>query len=252
MNGVYAGIVDHHRLRPRRHSLRYRIFMLLLDLDSLPATLGGLRLLRSGRFGLMSFEPSDHGDRSGAPLKAQVEARLAAAGIAAGGAIRLLTMPRILGHGFNPLSVYFCHQPDGALAAILYEVSNTFGERHSYLIAAPKDGPVRQRAAKRFYVSPFMDLDLDYAFRVTPPGEHCAIAITVSDAEGPMLTASFAGARQPLTDAALLRAWLGHPLLTLKVVAGIHWEALRLWLKGVGFRGRPPPPAEDLTLGTPA
>lgn len=251
MSALYTGLVDHTRRRPRVHALRYRIFMLLLDLDALPSLFAQLRLLRPGRFGLMSLRVADYGDRSGAPLKGQIEARLAAAGIVAGGPIRLLTMPRILGHGFNPLSVYFCHRPDESLAAILYEVSNTFGERHNYLIAAPADpgGPVRQTAAKAFYVSPFMDLDLTYAFTVTPPGERCAIAITVSDSDGPMLTASFAGRRQPLSDATLLRAWLAHPLLSLKVVAGIHWEALKIWRKGVGFRRRPPLPARDMTLG---
>ncbi len=258
MSALYSGAVDHERLKPRAHSLRYRVFMLLLDLDGLPALFDRLKLLSPGRFGLMSFNAADYGDRSGAPLKGQIEARLAAAGIVAGGPIRLLTMPRILGHGFNPLSVYFCHRPDESLAAILYEVSNTFGERHNYLIATADEAPatpsgrkalVRQTAPKRFYVSPFMDLNLRYEFLVSPPGEACSIAIVVSDAAGPMLTAAFAGARQPLTDAALLRAWLAHPLLSLKVVAGIHWEALKIWRKGVGFRRRPPLPAQDLTLG---
>jgi hypothetical protein len=227
--------------------------MLLLDLDGLPALFRRLKLLRRGKFGLMSFNAADYGDRSGAPLKGQIQARLATAGIEAGGPIRLLTMPRILGHGFNPLSVYFCHRPDESLAAILYEVSNTFGERHNYLIAtadeANREALVRQTAPKRFYVSPFMDLDLSYEFLVTPPDEVCSIAIVVSDAAGPMLTAAFSGERQPLTDMALLGAWLAHPLLSLKVVAGIHWEALKIWRKGIGFRSRPPLPAQDLTLG---
>jgi len=253
VNALYSGRVDHQRLRPRVHSLRYRVFMLLLDLDRLPALFDRLKLLRPGRFGLMSFNAADYGDRSSAPLKGQIEARLATAGIEAGGPIRLLTMPRILGHGFNPLSVYFCHRPDESLAAILYEVSNTFGERHNYLIATA-DEPnrkalVRQTAPKRFYVSPFMDLNLSYEFLVTPPGAACSIAIVVSDADGPMLTATFTGESRPLTDAGLLRAWLAHPLLSLKVVAGIHWEALKIWRKGVGYRPRPPLPTQDLTLG---
>lgn len=251
MSALYTGIVEHHRLRPRRHNLRYRIFMLLLDLDDLPSLFARLRLLRPGRFGLMSFNAPDYGDRSGAPLKTQIEARLSAAGIETGGPVRLLTMPRILGHGFNPLSIYFCHRPDGGLAAILYEVSNTFGERHSYLIAAPNGGPVRQSAPKRFYVSPFMDMALRYDFRIAPPDEACGVAITVNDDTGPMLTASFAGERAPLTDASLLRAWLRHPLLTFKVVAGIHWEALKIFFKGVGFRRRPPRPPQDMTVGAP-
>ena len=251
---IYSGTVRHVRVRPAEHHLSYRIFMLLLDLDRLDEVFARVRLLRRGRFGLASFDPADHGDRSGTPLKAQVEARLAAAGLEAGGAIRLLTMPRILGHGFNPLSVYFCHRPDGALAAILYEVSNTFGERHSYLVAAPEGGgdEVRQTAPKRFHVSPFMDLAMSYDFGVTPPGDSCVIRITARDADGPLLSASFAGRGRPLTDAALLSAWLRHPLLTLKVVAGIHWEALKIWRKRVGYRPKPPEPAESVTLGRPA
>jgi DUF1365 family protein len=252
---LYAGVVRHHRLRPREHRLSYRIFMLLLDLDRLDTIFARLRLLRRGRFGLTSFEAADYGDRSGRPLRTQVDETLSAAGVPTGGPIRLLTMPRVLGHGFNPLSVYFCHNRDGALAAILYEVSNTFGERHSYLIATPRneaggdESLLRQAAPKRFHVSPFMDLDLTYEFLVNPPDEDCSIAILVRDEEGLMFNASFAGRRQPLTDAALLRAWLAHPLLTLKVVAGIHWEALKIWRKGVGYRPKPPPPAEAVTVG---
>ena len=252
-SGLYSGLVVHRRLRPKSHLLRYRIFMLLLDLDEVEGLFRRLRLLARGRFGLMSFEPRDHGDRSDRPLRDQVQQRLADAGIEAGGAIRLLCMPRVLGHGFNPLSVYFCHRPDGDLAAILYEVSNTFGERHSYLVATPEggEGPVRQQAEKQFYVSPFMDMALDYRFDVLPPAERVRIAIDVSDRDGSLLTALFAGRRQELTDLALLVAWLAHPLLTLKVVTGIHWEALKIWRKGVGFRRRPPPPEAPVTLGQP-
>jgi DUF1365 family protein len=227
-SGLYEGTVTHNRLRPRAHKLSYRIFMLLLDLDEVDGLLSRLRWLRPGRFGLMSFNAADHGDRSGAPLKAQVEQRLAEAGIVAGGPIRLLCMPRVLGHGFNPLSLFFCHRPDGRIAAILYEVTNTFGERHTYLVpndAAPGE-LVRQGAAKRLYVSPFMDMALDYRFTVRPPGEAVSVAVAVDDAEGLILSTAFTGARRPLTDAALLAAWASHPLLTLKVVAGIHWEAV--------------------------
>ncbi|MDG2523474.1 DUF1365 domain-containing protein [Caulobacter segnis] len=252
-SALYVGEVRHRRTRPREHALRYRVFMLLLDLDRVDGLLGRLRLLRRGRFGLMSFSAADHGDRSGRPLREQVEAKLAAAGTEAGGPIRLLTMPRILGYGFNPLSLYFCHRPDGSLAAILYEVSNTFGERHDYLIATPEgsEEAVRQSAPKRFYVSPFMDMDLSYAFTVQPPADRTGVTITVSDGEGPMLTASFAGDRRPLTDGQLLRAWLSHPLLTFKVMAGIHWEALKIWRKGVGFRHRPALPPHGVTVGQP-
>ncbi len=252
-SGLYVGTVTHRRLRPREHALRYRVFMLLLDLDEAPGLVGRLRLLSRGRFGLMSFAEADHGDRSGAPLRPQVEQRLAAAGIEADGPIRLLCMPRVLGYGFNPLSLFFCHRRDGRLAAILYEVTNTFGERHVYLIAADAgEGElVRQAAPKRMYVSPFMDMALGYRFTVRPPGDSVGVAVAVDDDEGLILSTAFVGARRPLTDAALFRAWAGHPLLTLKVVAGIHWEALRLLLKGVRFRSRPPAPRHAVTLISP-
>ena len=250
-SGLYVGEVTHRRLRPRAHSLRYRVFMLLLDLDEAPGLVGRLAMLARGRFGLMSFDEADHGDGSRMPLRAQVEARLAQAGIEAGGPIRLLCMPRVLGYGFNPLSLFFCHGRDGRLAAILYEVTNTFGDRHSYLIACdPEPGePVRQATAKRLHVSPFMDMDLAYRFSVRPPGEAVSVAVAVDDAEGLMLATAFTGRRRPLTDAALAVAFVSHPLLTLKVIAAIHWEALRIWLKGVGYRPRPPAPASPVTVG---
>lgn len=250
-SALYTGVVTHRRRRPADHALAYRIYMLLIDLDELPGLFGRLKLLARGRFGLMSFNARDHGDGSNTPLRTQVERHLCEASIEAGGPIRLLCMPRVLGHGFNPLSLYFCHRPDGSLAALLYEVSNTFGQRHAYLIPTPNadDGLIRQTVAKRFYVSPFMDMDLTYGFTVSAPGEQIGIDIAVSDATGPMLHAAFHGKRRRLTDASLLRVWLEHPLLTLKVVFGIHWEALKIWRKGVGFRHRPALPPTPVTVG---
>lgn len=251
-SALYVGPVTHRRFKPKMHALRYRVFMLLLDLDELPGLLGRLQLLRPGRFGLMSFRVRDHGDKAHDDLKTYVSTRLTEAGVAGGGPIRLLCMPRVLGYGFNPLSVYFCHDAEGRLTAILYEVRNTFGQRHSYLIATPEAGPdsVQQTAPKRFYVSPFMDMDLTYVFDVAPPGEDVRITIQVRDDTGPVLTAAFAGQRRELTDKALLHAWITHPLLTLKVMAGIHWEAVKIVAKGFRFNGRPPLPDKPVTLGT--
>ncbi|MBL8772844.1 MAG: DUF1365 family protein [Phenylobacterium sp.] len=247
-SGLYPGIVTHARLKPRVHKLRYRIFMLLLDLDELEALDRGLRLFSLRGFNLVGFDPRRHGDGSGTPLKAQVEAKLAAAGIAHGGPVRLLAMPRILGMGFNPLTVYYCHRPDGALSAILYEVNNTFGERHSYLIPAADAPVVKQACEKGFYVSPFMDMDLSYAFRMRPPAEAVQVFVDVDDAEGRVLAAGFTGRRRELSDAALARAWFTHPWMTLGVVAAIHWEALFIWLKGEKIRQRPPKPAWPVTV----
>lgn len=248
---LYVGHVMHRRLRPRAHRLRYRVFSLLLDLDGIDALAARLTLFSRGRFNLLSFHDRDYGDGTARPLRAQVETHLAAAGLAPdGGAIRLLTMPRVMGFAFNPLSIYFCHGRDGALRAILYEVNNTFGQRHSYLLpAAPGQGPiVRQTVAKAFHVSPFMAMDMEYTFRVGPPGDHLSIAITVSDASGPVLIALHAAKRRSLTDRALLRVLLTHPALTLKVVGGILWEAARLWAKGVPVRPCPAAPRHGVTV----
>ena len=251
-SGLYPGIVSHARLKPRVHKLRYRIFMLLIDLDELPALDRGLKLFSSRKFNLLGFDQRRHGDGSDVPLKQQVEGELAAAGIAHGGPIRVLAMPQVLGAGFNPLTVYYCHRPDGALSAILYEVNNTFGERHSYLIPADDAPVVKQACEKGFYVSPFMDMDLSYAFRIRPPGDEVQVFVDVDDAEGRVLAAGFTGRRQHLTDRNLFRAWLTHPWMTLGVMAAIHWEALFMWLKGEKIRKRPPRPAWAVTVVTPA
>ena len=256
VSGLYPGVVTHARLRPRAHRLRYRIFMLLLDLDELPGLDKTLKLFGVDRLRLTGFSESDHLDGSHETLKSQVESHLAKAGIVAGGPIRLLCMPRILGGVFNPLSVYFCHRPDGALRAVLYEVNNTFGETHSYLIPVDRHEPagvaLRHGVDKAFYVSPFMDMDLNYAFHITPPGDRVSVAIDVRDAEGRVLAAAFAGERQPLTDANLWKAWLGHPWMTLGVMAAIHWEALKIWLKGEKIRPRPKAPVRAVTVAPAA
>ena len=248
-SGFYAGTVMHQRLRPQRHRLRYRVFLLLLDLGELDAVAARLRLFSRNRFNLFSFFDCDHGDGSAGPLRGQIERLLTAAGIAPdGGAIRLLTMPRVLGYAFNPLSVYFCYRRSGGLAAIVYEVRNTFGERHHYVMPANGDGTIHQECDKRFFVSPFLDMDMRYAFRVNPPGERVGIAITGRDAQGPVIVTALQARRAPLSDAGLALASVTYPLLTLKVIAGIHWEALRIWLKGIRLRDRPPP-GPAITLG---
>lgn len=262
-SALYVGEVSHTRLRPRRHALRYRIFMLLLDLDEAPALAERLRWFSLGRFNLTSFRARDHGDGSSTPLRTQIQGHLDAAGLSiAGGPIRLLCLPRVLGYVFNPLSVYFCYAPDETLTAILYEVTSTFGERHSYLMAADVDahGLVRHSAAKRLHVSPFMPMELDYRFRIAPPdsrpGDQLALRLDVIidtfDDEGLLLNARFFAERRPLDDAGLMRAWLAHPLLTLKVILGIHWEAIRLIGKGLKLRAGAKAPAEPVSMGASA
>lgn len=249
---LYRGKVLHRRLHPRTHTLRYRVLHILVDIDRVDEIAGGLRLFAHNRFGLFAFHNRDYGAGDDTPLRAHAEGLLQSAGIEPdGGAIHLLTMPRMFGYAFNPLSTWFCYSRDGGLHAIMYEVSNTFGERHSYVMAAPLGArEVRQVSPKRFHVSPFLPMAMDYAFRVVPPGERLSIGIMVSDASGPVLSAIHTARRQELTDATLLRAALAFPLVTLKVTAGIHWEALKLWLKRVPLFRKPPAPTARFTSGS--
>jgi DUF1365 family protein len=250
-SGLYAGTVMHRRIKPHAHRLRYSIFSLLIDLDELEQLSARLRLFSRNGFNIFSFHDKDFGNKSGEPLRMQIERDLHDAGIELdGGAIRLLAMPRLLGYGFNPLSVYFCYRSDLTLAAIIYEVHNTFKERHAYLIPVTEngDGLVHQLCAKRLYVSPFMDMDMTYSFRIAPPAQNVAISILARDLDGPVMTAVLTAARRELTDTVLLRAFAVYPFLTVKVIAAIHWEALLLWLKGMRLRNRPPAPAQLVTV----
>ena len=247
MSAIYSTRVTHTRTRPRQHHLAYRLPYLLLDLDAPPRAV----LFSLNRFNLFSLYQRDHGDGR-TPLRDWVDAQLAEAGLSVASArITLLTLPRFLGLGFNPLSLFFCHDATGALRAVLYEVNNTFGQRHVYLcpVAPNARPPLRQSVDKSFYVSPFMDMGLRYRFTLTPPGEAVGLHIAVEDTQETLLRATLAGARQSLTDATLLRAALLHPLLGVKVLAAIHWEALKIWLKGVSLRPRPTPPPTMVTSG---
>jgi DUF1365 family protein len=249
-SAIYAGSVIHQRLRPVRHRLRYTMVEFLLDLDELPSLAGRLRLFAHNRFGLFAFHERDHGDGTRLGLRAWVERHVAAAGIDTPcGAIRLLCMPRILGHAFNPISVFFCHAQDSSLIALLYEVRNTFGEKHTYLIRADGSKPQQHQSCdKQFFVSPFMPMQLTYRFRTRPPGEHVSLGITASDADGIVIATAFGGAREALTDRALLRLFVRMPIQGLKILSAIHWEALKLWCRGLQLRQRPAAPSRTVTI----
>jgi uncharacterized protein len=245
---LYPGTVMHQRLKPLSHRFNYRVYSLLIDLDRLDEANLKSRLFSINRFNLLSFRESDHGLRNGKPLRVFVEEALEGAGLKQKPArILLLCYPRVLGTVFNPLSVYFAYDADDQLIGMIYEVRNTFGERHSY-VAPVKPGELhesglRQERDKRFYVSPFNDLLQRYFFRVRPPTENIAVRILQKDEDGPLLAATFHGTYRPLTNGTVLRAFIRVPFLTVTILAGIHWEALKLLLKGLRLKPRPQPPA---------
>ena len=246
-SALYLGEVMHRRLGGVRHRFAYRVFSLLLNLDELDSLASRLRLFSHNGPNLFSFMDRDHGPRDGSPLRPWVEAQLARTGIdLEGGAIELLCFPRVLGYAFNPISVYFCRHASGSLAAVLYDVRNTFGEKHGYLfpVGGGRDQalPIRHVCLKRFYVSPFIPMRASYGFRLNPPSDTYRLAILERSEDHPILVATHTAHRRSLSDPALAAAFLSHPLMTLKVIAAIHWEALRLWLKGARLQDRPKAP----------
>ncbi len=249
---LYFGRVMHHRYRPTVHRFEYRTMSIYVDIDRLDTLSHGLRLFAYNRFNLFSFHDRDHGPRDGSPLRAWVEKVVGECGIRLGdGRIMLLCLPRFLGYVFNPLSIYFCHDTSGDLRAIVYEVKNTFGEQHCYVVKAGATNAVNRvmahSAAKAFYVSPFMDMDARYDFRIKAPDVRLGVAIRHQAADGVGMLATHRGRRQPFTDRSLLRALFAFPFISQKVIGAIHWEAVRLWLKGIKIRRHQASSAHDVT-----
>lgn len=243
---IYSGEVMHARLKPVGHRFSYSVFSLLVDVDRLQELRRMTPLLGVNAAGPASFWEKDHVERAGETLRAYVDRLLAGAGLSAPASVRLLAYPRILGYVFNPISVYFCYDEAGELTALIYAVRNTFGERHTY-VAPVLPGElsaagVRQTRAKLFHVSPFVGMAARYDFRVLPPGRAVRLRIHESEAGEPLLAATFGGRARPLGTLTLAACLLKFPLMTWKIVAGIHWEALKLWLKGLRFHHSPPPP----------
>ncbi len=247
----------HKRLRPFKHRFDYRVYAFLFDLDELERLDRDLPLFSHNRANLFSLRDRDHGPRDGSPLKPWAERLCGEAGVELrGGRVQLLCLPRLLGYAFNPLSLWFCHGPDGGLLAVIYEVRNTFGEQHSYVIplTAPRsgDGAFDQACEKGFYVSPFIPMAASYRFRLRPPGRQLAVLIRQAVKEGEILLATWTGRSARLGLGTLSRALLLYPLLTFKITLAIHWQALWLWVKGARYHRRPRPPEEPVSLELPA
>lgn len=247
---LYTGDVMHQRMKPVGHRFRYKVYSLLIDLDRLQDADRLSRLFSVNRWNLMAFHEADHLRGSKAPtLRAHIDALLAKAGVPdRAERIQLACYPRIFGQVFNPLSVYYAYGPAAELVAMVYEVRNTFGERHTYVCRVEKGdvtaAGIRQSRAKAFYVSPFIEMEMRYHFRMNVPGDQIKWRILETDATGPLLAATYNGARRLLSTRSILACLLQFPLLTWKIVGGIHYEALRLWLKGMRYVPRPAPPSQ--------
>lgn len=245
---LYVGDIMHQRMKPFGHRFRYRVFSLLVDLDRLDEADRASMLFSVNRGNLVSFYERDHADAGNTRLRIYADRLLTQAGLDRADRILLVCYPRILGYVFNPLCIYHACDAGGALVAMIYEVRNTFGERHSYVCPVGRgemsESGLRQSCDKLFHVSPFIGVAARYHFRILPPGAEIRWRILETDNEGPLLSATFSGRQEPLTSASLLRLTASIPFLTVKIVAGIHWEALKLWLKGARYIRRPAPPPE--------
>lgn len=248
-SALYLGRVRHTRLQPVHHDFEYRVYYGLFDIDELDYLDRRLRLFSVGKRNLASFYPEDHGPIDGSSLRVWAEAVLGEAGVDIdGGRIELLAFPRILGYAFNPLSVWYCYGSDGDLKGVLHEVRNTFGDRHVYVVPIDDEKAHRHSFNKAMHVSPFNPMEQSYHFTVNRPGKRLQVAIELADNNGTVFRAGMRLSRIPLTDRGLLEVFVTHPLVTLKVIAGIHWQALRLWVKGAAYRKRPRPPADSITI----
>jgi DUF1365 family protein len=247
---LFHGAVSHARLRPRRNAFRYRVFFLRFALSELQSLNNALFSIN--RWNLFSFHYQDHGARDGSHPESWIRALLAQAGLHdVDGEIWLQAFPRMLGYVFNPVSFWLCHDRSGALRAVLCEVNNTFGEHHHYLLANSDHRPILEsdtmKSHKVFHVSPFCDVTGEYRFRFHVEEASTYIRIDYDDSDGKLLLTAISGKSSAFGAAALMRAFLLYPWMTLGIVARIHLQALRLWIKGVPWFAKPRPPSQEVT-----
>jgi uncharacterized protein len=239
---LVRGTVVHKRLRPHTHALSYAVFSLLLDLDRLDEAPRVCRLFAHNRFGLIAFHDRDHLAAPSGSIADTARHIFREAGFATDDArVFLLAYPRVFGFAFNPLAVFYLVAPDETIRAVIYEVRNTFGGRVTYVTAAgePANGVYAHGHSKEMVVSPFAAVNGRYGFRLAIDPARVLLAVNFRDADGPLIKTHFSGVSEPLTTASAASVLARMPLTTFRVVAGIHWEALKLWLKGVPLVPRP-------------
>ena len=232
---IYKGIITHRRFKPKRHFFSYKTFSIMFDLDELNELENKISIFSLNKFNIFSFYNKDHGKRDGSDLKKWVIQNLKRFNSDLNvSKIKLLCFPRIFGYVFNPLSIFYCYDKNLTLRAILYEVKNTFNEQHTYFFKVDDNKKIiTQNCNKKFYVSPFIEMNTYYNFRLTDPKETLSIYIKQTDKRGTILTACQIGKKEKISTKKLLINFLKHPLMTIKIIIAIHFEALKLWRKGV-------------------
>ena len=235
-SAIYNGKVIHRRFKPKEHYFKYNVFSLLIDLDELEIIQNKIKIFSYNKFNIISFYETDHGPRDGTSLKKWIIKNLKDIGINNENIqIKLLCYPRIFGYAFNPLSVFFIYDQNSRLISILYEVKNTFGEQHTYIFKTDDNETIINNCSKKFHVSPFIEMECNYYFRVLKPSDKMSVIIDQSDKDGKLLYASQDGNARKLNEKNLLISYISHPLMTFKIIVAIHYEALKLWLKGIKF-----------------
>ncbi len=235
---IYNGEVTHTRFKPVRHFLKYKTFSLLIDLDEINLLDKSIGIFSHNKFNIFSFYDKDHGDRDGGNLKDWVISNLKKFQIKENITnIKVLCYPRILGYVFNPLSIFYCYEKE-KLVAIFYEVKNTFNEQHTYVFKIKNNEEIIQKCRKKFYVSPFMDMETFYNFKLLNPNDKLSVFIKQTDADGTILTATQTGDKKEFSFKQLAINFIKYPLMTIKIISSIHYEALLLWKKGAIYRKR--------------
>ena len=235
---IYNGEVSHTRFRPVKHFLKYKTFSLFIDLDEMDKLDKIIPIFSINNFNVFSFYNKDHGKRDGKPLKNWVIESLKRFKVKANvNKIKLLCYPRIFGYVFNPLSIFYCYEND-LLKAVFYEVKNTFNEQHTYIFKTKNNKSIVQKCKKKFYVSPFMDMDTYYSFKLLKPNNKLFVSIKQTGKEGSILNALQIGKRKEFNFKQLIFNFFRYPLMTIKIIIAIHYEALLLWKKGAIYRSR--------------
>ena len=236
-SSIYNGQVIHKRFKPKVHYFKYNVFSLLIDLSELEILDKKVNFFSYNKVNLISFYDKDHGERNGSSLVEWVHNNLKKNTISTDDIkIKILCYPRIFGFVFNPLSVFYVYNLNDQLISILYEVKNTFDEQHTYIFRVEKDANlIQNNCSKKFHVSPFIEMDCNYFFQLLKPGNKISVIIDQYDAQDKILYASQDGVRSDFNTKCLIKSYLKHPIMTFKIILAIHYEAFKLWTKGIKF-----------------